>query len=117
MGWTVTNPCRLPSMSPDAARAPTLNRRLLLIVAALAPGITTVAACDGMGRDEAVVMADSAGIALVRNRRPARDTVRLTAPVIRIGHDEAKTESIFRQVDDVAFTTAGSIVAIDGGAR
>ena len=87
------------------------------IIAALAAGITSTVACDGMRRDEAVVTADSAGITLVRNTRPARDTVRVITPIVRIGHDEAKTEAIFRQVDDVAFTTAGSIIVIDGGAR
>jgi hypothetical protein len=79
--------------------------------------MTSMVACDGVARDAAVVTTDSAGIALVRNTRPARDTVPITTPLVRIGHDEAKTESIFREVHHVAFTKGGSIVVIDAGAR
>ena len=85
--------------------------------AALVACVASGMACEGAGRDAAFVIADSAGIPIVRNTRPARDTVRLDTPAVRIGHDETKTESIFREVHDVAFTRSGGIVVVDRGTR
>src|SRR5687768_5275677 len=87
-------------------------------MAAAAFGATVVlGACgDGAGSDS-VVTADSAGITIVRNLGAARDTVRVTTPEVRIGHDETNKESVFREVHDVAFTPSGGIVVVDGGTR
>ena len=74
-------------------------------------------ACRDGAENGAVVTADSAGITIVRNVRPPRDTVRVTTPDVRIGHDEAKTESVFREVHDVEFAPSGGIIVVDGGTR
>ena len=84
---------------------------------ALAGLLASVVACDSAAGGGAATVSDSAGIAIVRNTRPARDTVRLTTPEVRIGDDESKTESIFREVHDVAFTAGGSIAVVDRGTR
>jgi hypothetical protein len=88
-----------------------------VVMMVLTVALSGAAACEGAGRDDAVVTRDSAGIVVVRNTRPSRDTVRLSAPAIRIGDDEAKTESVFREVHDVAFTGSGNIVVVDRGTR
>lgn len=89
-----------------------------LMVALGALGMSAaLGACRGGGDDSSVVMSDSAGVRIVRNLEPAHDTVRVTAPEVRIGHDETQTESVFREVHDVAFTPGGGIVVVDGGNR
>src|SRR5688500_20372612 len=81
------------------------------LTALVAIGAAGLIACDTTATSNAVV-SDSAGIVIVRNTRPARDTMRLTTPAVRIGDDETKTEAVFQEVHDVAFTSAGHIVVV-----
>ena len=83
----------------------------------LAGAAAGIVACERGAQDPTVVTSDSAGITIVRNSGPARDTVRLTTPVVRIGHDETNKESVFREVHHVAFTARGNIAVVDGGVR
>ena len=80
--------------------------------------VALLGACsEGAGRSDGVTRTDSAGVEVVRNLQPARDTVRLTTPEVRIGHDETQTESVFREVHDVAFAPGGGVIVVDGGKR
>ena len=87
------------------------------ITVALVAGLASSTACEDARTRDAVTTSDSAGVVIVRNTQPARDTIRLTAPDLRIGHDESKPASIFREVHDVAFTRSGGLVVVDGGSR
>ena len=90
-------------------------RRCRLAVALGVVG--ALGACSGGNDNGSVLTSDSAGVRIVRNLQPARDTLRTAAPEVRIGHDETQTESVFREVHDVAFTPGGGIVVVDGGNR
>ena len=93
------------------------TRSIARAVGVAALGVLMPGACGGDAATDGAVVTDSAGIRIVRNMQPARDTTRLATPAVRIGDDESKVESVFREVHDVAFTPGGGILVVDGGTR